>query len=123
MNKKIEIPNLDKYPAFKDFLQKKDKFILDENKNVIPATLLEWSEFLEKTHKERIVKRTEINGLRVSTVFLGIDHSFNGSLDIFETMIFKGKKPLDYCDRYSTWQEAEQGHERAIQWIKKVGDT
>ena len=23
-----------------------------------------------------------------------------------------------YCNRYSTWQEAAAGHEKAIQWIK-----
>lgn len=46
----------------------------------------------------------------ISTVWLGIDHSFGfGKPLIFETMIFGG--PADqYQDRYSTLAEAEAGH-------------
>lgn len=107
----------------KDFLEKlhtkKDKFILDKDRNVIPATLYEWGEFLENTHEERIVNKTEINGLRVSTVFLGLDHSFNGSKHIFETMVFEENSfHENYCERYSTWEQAEEGHQRAVQWVK-----
>ena len=114
---KIEIPDLSNYPHLDEFLNKKDKYILDENKNVVPATLMEWEQFLENTHKERVVNKTEINGLMVSTVFLGLDHSFDGSLDIFETMMFEGKESLNYCERYSTWKEAEEGHQRAVQLV------
>lgn len=115
----MEIPDFSKYPALDEYFnKKKEHFILDENKNVIPASLLEWGEFFENTREERIVNRTEINGLRVSTVFLGLDHSFDGSLHIFETMVFKKKSEVGYCERYSTWQEAEEGHKRAIEWVK-----
>jgi hypothetical protein len=24
-----------------------------------------------------------------------------------------------YCRRYSTWQEAEEGHRKAIEWVKE----
>ena len=117
--------DLTNYPNFKDFVKRKDKYILDKDRNVIPADLLEWGEFLENTHDERIVNRTELNGLRVSTVFLGLDHGYpqwsghteNYKPKIFETMIFNGENPLDYCVRYSTWKEAEEGHQMAIQWV------
>jgi hypothetical protein len=33
-------------------------------------------------------------------------------------MIFKGDNCLDYQERYSTWKEAEEGHQKAIEWIK-----
>jgi hypothetical protein len=105
-----------------NLLTQKTKYILDEHKNVIPATLLEWAEYLESHHKERIVAKDKIDGHMVSTVFLGLDHSNicnAGKLEIFETMIFgKNSGAEEYCDRYATWAEAEEGHRRAIQWVK-----
>jgi hypothetical protein len=54
---------------------------------------------------------TEIGNVRVSTVFLSIDHNFfrGGDPILFETHIFGG--PLNgEGKRYSTYQEAERGH-------------
>ena len=50
------------------------------------------------------------SGTRLSTVFLGIDHSFGeGALKLFETMVFGGL--LDQWQwRYTTWEEAETAH-------------
>jgi hypothetical protein len=104
----------------KELLTKKNHFILDKNKNVIPATLLECGEFLETARQERIVKQEELNGYEISTVFLGIDHQFGiGPPLIFETMVFvKDDRQDIYCDRYSTWKEAEQGHKKAVEWVE-----
>ena len=123
MTNEIEKPDFSKYPAFSDFLNKKDHFILDDDNNAIPATLLEWGEFLETAGKRRVVGRDIINDCRISTVFLGLDHYFCFSDDllpkihIFETMVFKNDSDI-YCDRYGTWQEAEEGHQKAIEWVK-----
>lgn len=115
----MEVPDLSAYPALNEFLNKKDKWILDENNNAIPATLMEWGEFLETPADRRRIGRDEIDGLLISTVFLGLDHSFDGSLDIFETMVFshEGSGNEIYCDRYATWKEAEEGHKKAVQWV------
>lgn len=57
--------------------------------------------------------------IRVSTVFLGLDHNFSGHGPplLFETMCFGG-----VCDgaqqRYATWHEAEQGHEAIVQRVR-----
>ena len=50
----------------------------------------------------------------VSTVFLGIDHSFGeGPPILWETMIFDG--PHDqFQERYTSKEEAIAGHERAM---------
>jgi hypothetical protein len=93
---------------------------LDKNKNVIPATMEESNDFLK--NKKGIVKQEVILDKFVSTVFLPIDHDFSGKgiPIVFETMI-KDKNScfwLNYQERYSTWQEAEEGHARAIQWVK-----
>lgn len=56
--------------------------------------------------------------VRVSTIFLCIDHGWGeGPPIIFETMVFGG--PLDQEQwRYSTEAQALAGHARAIKWVK-----
>lgn len=95
---------------------------LDENKNVIPSSLKEWADFVEgrlPTNYKHIGD-DEVNGKRISTVFLGLCHSFdpcNNVPIVFETMIFDSDHGI-YQDRYSTYKEAEDGHHRAIEWVK-----
>lgn len=112
---------------FEDFLKKKNCYILDKDRNVIPASLMELSTYLEESTEERIVKRDTVNGLRVSTVFIGLDHNFSMPEErekedykpyIFETMIFDVDEKEIYCDRYATWAEAEEGHQKAIKLVK-----
>lgn len=104
-------------------------YVLDKDKNVIPAKTLGWAEYFENS-KNRIVKQEDVGDCWVSTVFLGIDHAFPGlsELDqpdenykpiVFETMIkkFPGSW-LDYQTRYSTWEEAVAGHNKAVEWVK-----
>lgn len=53
--------------------------------------------------------------VRVSTVHLVIDHSFgDGPPVIFETMIFGGEHDKEQW-RYSTLDEAREGHQRAVE--------
>lgn len=121
---KDQIPDLSEFTHLKKFNEKKDKYILDKDKNVIPATLLEWAEFLETTNNERIVKKDTIGKHHISTVFIGLDHNDCVGKEkvnkpsIFETMVFNEDGCEDYCVRYSTWKEAEEGHQIAVEWIK-----
>jgi hypothetical protein len=87
-------------------------FYILRNKVPVPATLLEWASWYEKA--ERIVSQEEIKGVRVSTVFLGVDHGFfRGGLPVlFETMIFGGKH-VGHQARSCTWHEAEEEHTKA----------
>ena len=54
----------------------------------------------------------------VSTVFLGLDHGFGGVPMLFETMIFGGKHDM-FQERYTSLQEAEEGHALALELVKK----
>lgn len=93
-----------------------------KDKKVIPVkAVLEWGKMLET--EDRIVKQETLkNKLRVSTVFLGLNHSFgNGEPLWFETMVFPEKEmgELD-MDRYTTWEQAEKGHKAMVKkWSKK----
>ena len=93
----------------------------------------DWSSQMKKLDKKiqdrtyKIVKQETLsNGYFVSTVWLGIDHSFSflepHTPLIFETMVFPKKgnyKDLD-MDRYSTEKEALSGHNKMVKkWSKK----
>ncbi len=88
-------------------------WILDGHTPVPTNDIEAWSDMLSD-YEKREVACTKIDDVTVSTVFLGLDHSFffNGPPLIFETMIFGGEYD-GHTDRYSTWEEAEQGHHKA----------
>ncbi len=88
------------------------KYILDDDHNLVPATFDEWGAFFSQIDKRRVA-RTNVNGCDVSTVFLGMNHNYgDGPPLLFETMIFGGPEN-DYTDRCTTWAEAEEMHKRA----------
>jgi hypothetical protein len=78
-----------------------------------PIDMSTWvSEF--KNIELRRVAEDKLDGVRISTVLLGLDHSFGiGPPLIFETMIFGGEHD-QYQERYSTREQAEAGHKRAV---------
>lgn len=81
--------------------------------------LFAWAKDLENLEYKR-VEWTEIGNVQVSTVWLGLDHSF-GIGDkplIFETMIFGGIHG-GYQERYSTEEEAQEGHRKAVAIAQK----
>lgn len=91
-------------------------YILADKKPVLITDLMTWAESFEKSNK--VVAKTHIGHILVSTVFLGLDHSFGGQIPIlFETMIFGGKHDR-YQERYATWKSAERGHEKAVALVR-----
>lgn len=83
--------------------------------------VMDWAQKFERQSEERIVKQEEVNGKFISTVFLGINHNWGeGDPLLFETMVFPSKDNFAdlYCDRYSTWEEAELGHKKAVDLVK-----
>ena len=93
-----------------------NNFILVGRVPVAEPDILAWSSWFEKADGR--VARDVIGDVEVSTVFLGIDHSWDdeGHL-LFETMIFGGKYDEDQ-DRCATWEEAEAMHARACDRVR-----
>jgi hypothetical protein len=98
-------------------------YTLDNARNIVECKdILKWAAWFETA--SRIVRKTEKGKVIVSTVFLGLDHSFeifNGSMKdykpiLFETMIFGGEHD-QYQERYATWEEAEAGHAVAVSLV------
>jgi hypothetical protein len=82
--------------------------------------MMTWARWFEST--DRHVRQTIQGDVTVSTVFLGLDHSFSGHGPpvLFETMAF-GVEGLEHDqERYCTWDEAEAGHERWVNTIFKA---
>jgi hypothetical protein len=80
----------------------------------------EFSDFYKGIENRRL-KVTLAGSIRISTVFLGLDHNFSGVGPpvLWETMVFgRGDRELD-CRRYSSRAEALAGHEEvAAVWDK-----
>jgi hypothetical protein len=88
-------------------------YILTADRVAVPVDQDTWARWLTST--DRHVASTELApDSLVSTVFLGLDHSWgHGPRQIFETMVFGG--PLDQqCVRYATWAQAEAGHDQMV---------
>lgn len=113
----------------------------DKEGKPFPSYVLGSKKWLEQTNKieklltdrkYKVVKQETVGKYWVSTVWLGIDHSFNWFKDepnpkplIFETMVFKvinGKK--DYSGeeqvRYVTEEQAKAGHKKMVKKYKEV---
>lgn len=77
-------------------------------------------------YENRFNLKTYIGDYLVSTVDLGLDHSFGiGEPLYYETMIFRHKNnQIDfsdlYCERYSTEDEARKGHEWVCEHIEEI---
>ncbi len=94
-------------------------FILDGHQ-VIPCTnIFEWGRMFES--KDRIVAQEHVGNAFVSTVFLGLDHGWGPNSEglVFETMVFDSPDGDERTERYRTWGEAEAGHKRIVEEIKK----
>ena len=94
---------------------------LDGHTPVKCEDVREWAKWFEQSCKDksRQVTITEIENIRISTVFLAVDHNFiDGTHPIlFETMIFGGAND-QYQRRYSTWEEAEAGHAEVVKSVQ-----
>ena len=83
-----------------------------------PMTMEEWSRAYSDMEYKRVALTKLPDGKEVSTVWLGLDHSFGGALPLFfETMVFPGDgtgRDLDAA-RYSSEEEARVGHAAMVE--------
>jgi hypothetical protein len=96
-------------------VQHSNYYILDGTEPVA-CGFEEWGKFFETS--DRRVAYEDRGEIRVSTVFLGINHQYgDGPPLLFETMIFGGEHD-GWQERCSTWIEAEAMHKKAcaIAW-------
>lgn len=94
-----------------------------EKRQVKEATLAEWAAMIECC--DRHVAETLIGTVRISTVFIGLDHRWltPGPPLVFETMIFGDENLIGELDqsqcRYCTVDEAERGHRIMVERVRE----
>ena len=100
------------------------KHLLDDAGNpVIEPDLMKWARWFESSFRKRQVGDTSLPGVRVSTVFLGIDHNFmgHGPPILYETMVFcdDAESPWNqFQRRWTTKEAAKLGHDAIVLAIK-----
>lgn len=106
----------------------REQYILVGQTPVLCEDILEWARWFENA-ASRIVRQDRLfkGEVLVSTVFLGVDHSFNlvlgedGPPILFETMTFDKLNLLpEVQQRCSEWLEAEAQHRAVL--TKVSGD-
>jgi hypothetical protein len=91
----------------------------DNNEPVVERDTNKFCKWIESNDNRRIAY-TKVGSKAVSTVFLGIDHGFDGGPPVlFETMVFGGKFN-EYMERYCTYEGALEGHEETVRLVKSV---
>jgi hypothetical protein len=99
-----------------------DRYILIGQTPVPCEDLMEWARWHEDEREARIVRQQRVMGLcYVSTVFLGLDHSFSFQPHcrpiLFESMAFWDDEGGYEQERCSTWAEAEAQHEEMVRAV------
>lgn len=97
-------------------------YVLDGQDVVCVGSLEEWAKRFEASDSR--VAATDVGNYWVSTTFLGLDHQYgDGPPLLFETMVFEHDWLTNdiswrdlWCERTSTWGEAEQAHARGCAW-------
>lgn len=69
------------------------------------------------------VAADDVNGTRVSTVFISMMNFLNSNMPLttrryFETMVFRDESAV-VADRYDTWDEAEKGHAMVVERLRE----
>lgn len=98
-----------------DAVAKSQLFVLDEaNRPVRAESLQAWASYMEQPHR---VGKDKVNGLTISTVFMGLGGNVLGCPRPFETIVMRGDEKLAQAERYETWDAARRGHAR---WVKEL---
>ena len=94
-----------------------DKYILKDRAPVPCDDLYDWARWFETS--KRHVANDEVGQVRISTVFLGLDHRWgkDGPPLLFETMVFGGKRDGEQW-RCSTWDDAEAQHAATVKRVR-----
>jgi hypothetical protein len=99
-----------------------DHYILDNHK-AVKCDLMTWARWFEEGCDNRRVAQDQIGDVKISTVFLGINHQWGeGPPLLFETMIFGGEHD-EFQERCTTWEQAEEMHARALRMVAAIGAT
>lgn len=91
--------------------------------------LLEWAQWMQDAERTVALTHFGDGSIDVSTVFLGLDHSFGRAAPVlWETMVFvKEGVTIEgiagYMDRYTSREDALQGHAAICAYVQRAIDA
>lgn len=97
-------------------------YVLGHDGAVVPIDdLLMWAQWFETA--DRRVAYDVVGPWRISTVFLSLDHNFDGAGPpvLWETMVFgsgEGHWRDEWCHRYASRDEALLGHATTVALVR-----
>lgn len=96
------------------------KYILnDDGSPQLEPDLIKWATWFETANRR--VSETMIGEVRVSTVFLGLDHRFGeGAPLLWETMVFGGELDQEQNRCSGSKEQAEAMHSDMVERVKAV---
>lgn len=103
-----------------------DRYVLNADHSIEKMDdLVEWAKRFEMDNRvvafDTVVVEGNPKPVEVSTVFLGLDHSFgHGPPLLFETMVFGGKLDQEMA-RYATYADAQRGHDLMVSRVRSEG--
>lgn len=78
-----------------------------------------WAAAFENLDNRRVALDELTEEIRVSTVFLGLDHNFGGGPPLlFETCVFGLED--NFMERYTTMAQARAGHARILKRVEAI---
>ena len=95
-----------------------DLYILKYRKPVVCHDLKKWGKQFERMHR-RVRYTTIHKDLQVSTVFLGVNYSWDGGLELFETAIIDHGE-FEIVSRCDTWRNALKQHWSAVNELRST---
>lgn len=94
-------------------------WILDEKGRPVQVDLFTWAKWFGTAH--RIICHETIAQNRISTIFLGLDHSFgHGPPILWETMTFGAKLNNEMRRCAGSKEQAEAMHEEMVKAVAKA---
>lgn len=95
-------------------------YILDNHGiPVAEPDIIKWAKWFETANRK--VAEEAIGDSQVSTVFLGIDHSFHGGAPVlWETIVFGGKFDQEQERCSGLREEAEAMHARMVETVRSA---
>lgn len=98
------------------------EFYIWKDGKAVPVTdVLQWAREFGKSNRQ--VASTEVDGVRISTVFLGMNHRYDYGSEkrlppiLWETMVFGGEHDQDQW-RYDSIEKAKGGHKKAVAIVR-----
>ena len=101
----------------------KNHYILDENgQPQVTEDISAWCTWIKRDNRR--VAFSHVGSVEVSTVFLAIDHNFHGNGEpiLWETCVFGAPDGTDHMRRYSSLNEAQEGHAEVVEEIKALAN-